>query len=266
MALSCNEIKIDAPIEYGELKISLSGEPSLEVYTKTSTELDAEAAQNYNIAVYDNSECTGDPVYGPKEYSAIPNNPIILPAGTYYVFAESCTETEAETDNGTVRYAGSESVNLEAGRETTASVECSVVNVKIEVIFEDSVKGKFSSLGVTLKRETPERKLNIVYNNDDPANYVAWFNAGSVVEYSISGKSALSNEDVNEGGTFEVKIDEKTYTELPVKSHVQLKISASSSNGLLTVSQNITVNTSVNKEDITTGFNPYLESDLIANN
>lgn len=250
---SCNDVRIEAPEDYGELSVVLAGEPVVDVVSKASSELTADQAKDYYIAVYSDPECTGDPVVGKTKYSEL-SNPILIPAGTYYVWAESCGTAVAENDNGCMRLAGtSEAVVVRAGFSESAIVDCSVVNAKVSVVFDSSVAGKFKddALTVTLKRTDPSRTrtLDAQYSEGEKE---FWFNAGSLVKYEISGISALTKETVTATGTI-------TGTgeggKLAAKDNIQLNIKAVSSNGILTLESS--VDTDIEKGNIIGSFNPY---------
>ena len=248
---SCNDVRIEAPEDYGELSVVLAGEPVVDVVSKASSELTADQAKDYYIAVYSDPECTGDPVVGKTKYSEL-SNPILIPAGTYYVWAESCETGIAENENGCMRLAGtSEAVVVRAGFSESAIVDCSVVNAKVSVAFDSSVAGKFkdNALTVTLKRTDPSRTLDAQYSEGGKE---FWFNAGSLVKYEISGISALTKETVTATGTI-------TGTgeggKLAAKDNIQLNIKAVSSNGILTLESS--VDTDIEKGNIIGSFNPY---------
>lgn len=251
-AVSCNDVRIEAPADYGELSVVLAGEPVVDVVSKAYSELTADKAKDYYIAVYDNQECTGTPKVSKTKYSEL-SNPILIPAGTYYVWAESCETGIAENGNGCMRLAGtSEAVVVRAGFSESAIVDCSVVNAKVSVVFDSSVAGKFkdNALTVTLKRTDPSRTLDAEYSEGGKE---FWFNAGSLVKYEISGISALTSERVTATGTITGTGEDGT---LAARDNIQLNIKAVSSNGILTLTPS--VDTNVEKEDdITVGFNPY---------
>lgn len=249
---SCNDVRIEAPEDYGELSVVLSGEPVVDVVSKASSELTADQAKDYYIAVYADPECTGNPVVGKTKYSEL-SDPILIPAGTYYVWAESCGTAEAEDGNGCMRLAGtSAAVEVRAGFSESATVACSVVNAKVSVAFDTSVADKFNDddLTVTLKRTDPSRSLVAGYSEGGKE---FWFAAGSLVTYEISGISALTNERVTAAGTITGTGEGGT---LAAKDNIQLNIKAVSSNGILTLTPSI--DKDIEKgNDINDGFNPY---------
>lgn len=252
-AVSCNEIRIEEPVKYGTLSISLAGEPSVDVVTKTDGALSSEQAAGYNIAVYNNAGCTGSPVFGPKEYSSLGSEPIVLAEGNYYVWAESCLPSDAEKDNGCVRLEGKSetAVQVKAGLAADASVTCYVANAKISVTFDDSVADKLganNNLTVKFIGSDPERKVTATQDSKGPF----WFNAGQIVKYTISDVNFTYVSDCS------IKIDkDKNPVALAPKDNFELKISVSeSADGTLSLTPS--VKTTVEKgDDIKAEFNPY---------
>lgn len=248
LAVSCNTVRIQEPVQYGTLAVSLSGDPVIEVVSKADETLTSAQAAGYNVAVYTSADCSGTPVVGPVRYSEL-TSPVVLPAATYYVWAESCTAAEAEAGNGTMRFEGvSEAVEVTPGFASTATVGCTVANAVVTVNFDDSVDGKITDLKVTLVRETPSRSVEVAYSDD--AKQQVWFNAESTVRYTISGTSAITGQPLSGDGCTGI---------LPVlkaRNNVQLNVRVASTDGKLTVSADIETSvpeTTVNPE----GFNPY---------
>lgn len=256
LAVSCNAVRIEEPVQYGTLAVSLSGDPVIEVVSKAAETLTPATAANYNVAVYTSADCSGNPVEGTaKKYSEL-TSPVVLPAATYYVWAESCTSDEAEFGKGVMRFEGvSPAVEVMPGFASTATVACTVANAVVTVNFDDSVAGKINDLKVTLVRETlvretPSRSVVVAYSED--AKQQVWFNAGSIVKYTISGTSAITQQTLTgEGCT-------GTLPELGKGNNIQLNVKVASDNGLLTVSADVEVETSVPETTVKPdGFNPY---------
>ena len=252
LAVSCNTVRIEEPAGYGTLAVSLSGDPVIEVVSKAAETLTPDKAANYNIAVYTSADCSGNPVEGTaKKYSEL-TSPVVLPAATYYVWAESCTAAEAESGKGSMRFEGvSPAVEVRPGFASTATVGCNVANAVVTVNFDDSVAGKINDLKVTLTRETTSRSVEVAYSEDATRQQV-WFNAKSIVTYTISGISAITHQPLTgEGCT-------GTLPTLNAGNNVQLNIKVASDNGVLTVSADVEVETSVPETTVKPdGFNPY---------
>ena len=254
LAVSCNAVRIEEPVQYGTLAVSLSGDPVIEVVSKAAETLTPATAANYNVAVYTSADCSGNPVEGTaKKYSEL-TSPVVLPAATYYVWAESCTSDEAEFGKGVMRFEGvSPAVEVRPGFASTATVGCNVANAVVTINFDDSVDGKINGLEVTLTRETPSRSEKVAYSEDATRQQV-WFNAGSIVKYTISGTSAITQPPqplTGDGCT-------GTLPKLNAGNNIQLNIKVASDNGVLTVSADVEVVTSVPETTVKPdGFNPY---------
>lgn len=252
IALSCNEISIEAPIQYGTLSLTLAGEPSVDVVTKTDDASGTDDFSDYRVAVYTDETCSGTPSYGPWTFTEL-TAPIAIQQGDYYVMAESCTLGDAEDGNGCMRLEGKSSkVEVRAGQNTDVEISCSVANAKIEVVFDPSVAGKFTdnALTVTLSRETPSRELTATYAD---GNEEFWFNAGSTVNYVILGVSDATGQPITAAGTITNKNGSEV---LASKDNVLLNIKVVSTGGSLVISPSVT--TVVDKgDDIPAIFNPY---------
>ena len=248
-AVSCNEAMIEEQVGYGELSLSLTGDPAVDVITRTgSVELSADEAADYNIWVCD-AESNAFVVPSQQFTSSIS-----VPAGSYKVWAESCTEKAAENGQGCVRYlgnSGDEAVVVTAGGSANAEVHCSVANALVEIVFDSSLEGKFQgNLDVTLTRTASGNMSDRTVTLE--GKYVAgadaeevWFSSGSKVAYSVSGK-LTDGTDVTGSGTLE-SLAAKSYTQLVIKVN---------SDGTLQLSPKVERDVDETVED--KPFNPYL--------
>ena len=90
--------------------------------------LSASEVADYNLMVYQNSIELWNQKQKYKDLSSY--NMLSVGSG-YSVYAESCTEAEAETDFGCPRYAGkSESFEIEANKTTPVSVTVAFVSAE----------------------------------------------------------------------------------------------------------------------------------------
>lgn len=245
---SCNTVSIEQPVQYGELSVSLTDEPVIEVQTKAETPLDktSEDAKSYYVSVY-NSEH----VLQGQRVSYFDFTTQTLQLGTYYVTAENCTAAEAESGNGKMRLYG-ESADVTLSLENlvqTASVKCEVVNAKVSVEFDSSVTGLFTDLKVVLKGGTTEdRQKTGVTVNETAAGVVTetWFNP-STLSYTISGVFTQISKEINVSDTIE----------LEAKDNIKLLVKVNAENGQLSIAT-ITVDNSIKQEILEDGeFNPY---------
>lgn len=235
----------DEPLRYGELSVSLSGEPEVEVLTRTPVALDPTAteAAGYMVRIYNSSDVE---LYR-SSYADFEAQR--LPLGTYYVTAENCTVDEAEEGNGKMRlYGRSNDVSLSL--ETlvqTAEVNCTVANAKVSVKFDESVKDRFSGLKVTLAGGTTSGRILTIYETASDVITETWFNP-SELTYSILGtfNAGGLQKDVNISETIE----------LQSRNNIRLVVKVNVDNGQLTPV--LKVDTQIDDpKEVSGEFNPY---------
>lgn len=234
MAVACNSAIIDSPQRYGTISVSL-GSPDVGVVTKADPVTltpKSEGASDYTVRIFNDAdvnkyEVTYDRFIEPK----------VLPFDTYYVTVENCNESDAEAGLGMMRLYGrtEENIILDATCLSASPViNCTVANAKVSVVFDESVKGKFSSLTVTLTRaEDQENNLQSrTVEVSQPASFPenaaesvteTWFNASSVLSYTIEGKfeaGGVSN-------VISVSNEEDEPIVLGARNHVKLVVRAS---------------------------------------
>ena len=239
IAVACNQ-KTEQPLYYGELSVSLSGEPEIEVVSKAAQTLDPESADaaNYTVRIFDSS----DVMKYEAKYNVFKTQ--TLPLGTYYVTAENCSATEAESDNGQMRlYGRSSDITLSTDLlSQEAAVNCEVVNGKVTVVYDSSVSGRFTGLKVDLI--SGDRTVTVNETATD-VETVIWFNPATV-SYTISGTFDATSKPVNITKQVDVQ----------AKSNIRLVVKVNLSNGQLV--PNITFDTSIDDPTTEDGeFNPY---------
>ena len=257
LAASCNSAMIEDPVQYGTLSVSLAGEPGIEVVTRAeeneSVDLDA-------FKIYASSSSSADSLgtYGSLKTST---ELIRLQAGDYMIYAENCNATEAESGNGCKRMYGNDDVTIAAGAPSEAVISCAVVNAKVTVVFSENVKDRFVDNALTVTFSRPEESELKLSARQCEATYLTgseifWFNAGSVVAYTISGTPMGSDDTLSVTGSIKLDTNNKP-TALNAKDNFELNVSVKqSTDGKLILSSS--VNTTVEKgDDINAGFNPY---------
>lgn len=264
MAVACNSAIIDSPQRYGTISVSL-GSPDVGVVTKADPVTltpGSKGASDYTVRIFNDAdenkyEVTYDRFTEPK----------VLPFDTYYVTVENCNESDAEAGLGMMRLYGrtEENIILDATCLSASPViNCTVANAKVSVVFDKSVKGKFTSLKVTLTRaedqenNLPSRTVEIPQPASFPENAAesvteAWFNASSVLSYTIEGKfeaGGVSN-------VISVSNEEDKPIVLGARNHVKLVVRASYGEIVSDV-QKIDFDTEIaDPTEIPGGFNPY---------
>lgn len=250
-AVACNT-KIEIPEVYGELSVSLAGEPTVEVVSKAGEQQEPTVLQptdpdaaGYMVRIYTSDH--------EKKYESPYSEfkPQKLPLGAYYVTAENCTEAyaeSAESGKGKKRIAGqSTDVTLTADALTgNATVNCTVTNALVSVKFDASVEDRFSGLKVTLAGGTSSKTVTVEETAIDVVTET-WFNPSDLT-YTITGTFTGS------GMNKPVEIS-KTIT-LAAKNNILLLVKVNLENGQLMPS--VTVNTQIDGPTEVTGeFNPY---------
>ncbi len=247
-AVSCDSFRIDGPVQYGELSVSMGGEPTVDVVTKAGTPLSPTEpdAEKYTVRIFNSENAQqGDD----KKFNEF-TSPVKLPLGDYYVTAENCSESEAEAGYGQMRIAGSSgTVTLSAASlSQEASVNCSVTNARVAVKFDSSVEGRITDLKVVLTGGTTEGRSITVDKTEAGVVTETWFNP-STLSYSITGMFSAGGitKDVNISGKKELK----------AKNNVQIEVKVDLTNGQLI--PNITIDKTIDSQttDLSGKFNPY---------
>lgn len=242
LAVACQTEKIDSAVEYGILDIAISEDPSLDVVVKSTD------VSDFNVSIYKSSDPS--PAYGPMKFSNFTAK--VLPLGSYYVTAESCTEAEAESGAGKMRLSG-KSAEIIISKEAisqTATVECTVANAKVSVSFDSSLASYFTKndLKVEIKGGTTSKTVTANYS---AAAAEFWFNP-SEIQYTVSGTFVPTGTSGEEKG---LKLT--GYRSLTAKDNVSLVVKLNLENGEI-VAPTIEVSTELSsQETVDAEFNPY---------
>lgn len=244
MAAACSAEKISSPVQYGEISVTLSDEPTVEVVTKTdesSTEF-----SDYQISIYDNQSLSGDPVYGPVAYGDFQTQKLAF--GTYYVTAENCAEAAAEGEDnqsGQMRLYGCQSVEIsEINLIQEVEVLCEVSNALVTIGFDESIFENGQCRVNDLQVRVYTESKSFLVSASQSATSV-WFNPGSL-EYEITGTYEPTGKDIEIEGSLT----------LAAKSNIQLNVKLNLSNGLIG-DPTIDVDTTVSSVIEDGQFNPY---------
>ena len=172
--------KEDRAEGYGCLDVSLRTDVAIEDATKAPEQLPESDYADFTIMLYDASDVK---VWETSfdAFAANRDNIQRIPAGTYTVYVENCTAEEAEEGIGRPRIAGSQEFVITAGRTTTATVACTVINAKITLAYDDDT--------VTTDHEN-ESKARVLY----PAGLSISDSEGS---RKISLTLSASHDEVN---------------------------------------------------------------------
>jgi len=241
--------KVDEEEQIGSFELTLTGEHQTRATTTTITK---EQADNFLVTIYKGSD-----VY--RETALLKNMNTRLPAGYgYSVFAESCSAATAESSNdgwGERRYSGtSAQFAVKAGQTTPVSINCSVANAGVEVVFDKTVSTYFTG-GFQVR--ITEGSRNIVFDR---------YTGGLSADGTTTQDSQIAYFNVGEDGTRTITyhihavsprktLDRDVEITLTRKSIFRIRINYEMS----TFSLNITVD----EEELFIDENLYITSDNI---
>ncbi len=243
LAVACDTAGVGEPVQYGEISVAIEGDPEVEAVTKAAFDLDpySPEAAEYIVRIFNDS--------GVKQYEAkfSEAQSKILEFGKYYVTAENCTEAEAEAGIGKMRLAGS-SAEVELNSENLSenvSVECTVQNAKVSVIFDVSALGRFKDdFKVVLTGGTTDGRSIEIRESAEVTE--TWFNP-STLNYTVSGTYSY--------GGIEKFVTASDMRILNEKDNIEINVKVESSNGQLV--PEVSFDKELIESEQKPGFNPY---------
>lgn len=162
MIVSCEgENPSHAPASNGKGKVILSLYSDLEIRSESSLVSDVD---DYNFRF------VGVDGYATSEYYRYGDVswPMEWYFGLFRLEAESCTEEEAETGYGRLRYAGiGQPFSVINDRTATASVVCSIANFRVSVNFSDKMFLAYKDFKLVI-----DSVLSPIYEEDEDGNMV----------------------------------------------------------------------------------------------
>ena len=225
-------------------------EPSVEEYGTVRFAIGSEESRalTYDKDAFQVSVKQGNTtVVRPQAYSALQNGVLIKVGSGYQAYAESCSESEAESANegwGCIRYYGaSEQFSVAKNEDVTTNIPCEMVNAAVSIQVDEQVASNFPAYQLTLTA-SDDNTRNLTFTNAS-ANNTAYFNvSGSrTIKYVLT---VGENKTLSQSFTIQPK---HSYT---LDIHMQTATE-------ITVSIGVTVDNELN-ENITTeeNYNPYL--------
>lgn len=223
-------------------------EPSVEAYGTVRFALDSEESRalntSYNKDAFQVSVKQGNTtVVRPQAYSALQNGVLIKVGSGYQAYAESCSESEAESANsgwGCIRYYGvSEPFAVAKDQAEWIDLPCAIANAAVSVQTDDEIASSAYQLTVQASDNTGRR---LTFNDSTKEN-TAYFNvAGSrTIQYTLTiGDHTLSQ-------SFAIQ-PQHSYT---LDVHKQ-------TNEEITVSIGVTVDANVAEDTTEETYNPYV--------
>ncbi len=147
---ACNKTLIESPVadsEYGYISLGVTADTEMEVATKAGENTDS-----YLVTIKNSSSSAvnvGEVTYENVSYSSIKDKTIKLPKGTYTVevqnFKSEDLYASPRADKGAVRVEGTAPIELAAGETETVTVNCTPVNAKVSVAY-DNADNKFTNV------------------------------------------------------------------------------------------------------------------------
>lgn len=116
---------------------------------------------------------------------------VSIPYGTYAIASDNCTSEQAAKGLGQARYWGKtrEDINISSQEPVSVTVNCAMVNGKIQVVFDESFTKDFTNPSIELSQEG--RKVTMTL--EQTRSYSAYFNVetiGTPISYTIYGEIA----------------------------------------------------------------------------
>ena len=150
MLVGCDENNI-VPVQtdgVGTFELSLTqGDVQSEVITRSVLDLDSD---EFLVFL---TEANGTVLIDGKKFSALTEAECTLPVGTgYQIKAESCTPDEAITLNGgwgMAHFVASTTFDIVSNQHTPVSLTCTMDNVGLQVVFDQSFLDKFPTHAAT---------------------------------------------------------------------------------------------------------------------
>ena len=115
---------------------------------------------------------------------------VSIPYGTYAIASDNCTSEQAAKDLGQARYWGETTgISISSQEPVDVTVNCTMVNGKIQVVFDESFTTDFTNPSIKLSQEG--RKVTMTL--EQTRSYSAYFNVetiGTPISYTIYGEIA----------------------------------------------------------------------------
>lgn len=124
----------------------------LRIQVGTNSYVDTKIATDYNpkqIALQILNS-TGDVIESTDDWETLAGEQLQLAPGSYTIQASSNGFDGSESGLDIPYYAGSQQVTIEAGKEVTADIVCTLANVKVTVNFEQSFIDAFQAASTTV--------------------------------------------------------------------------------------------------------------------
>lgn len=184
MAAGCNKEVIRSE-KSGLITLNLSSEQEV-VLTKGSME--SMDCSNFNVYI------TGTTFLSESYYKSYicsqMEKGVSIPYGTYAIASDNCTSKEAATGFGQARYWGeTKEIRISSQEPVEVTVNCAMVNGKIQVVFDESFTKDFTNPSIKLSQADRDVTMTL----EQTLLYSAYFNVetiGTPISYTIYGEIA----------------------------------------------------------------------------
>ena len=184
MAAGCNKEVIRSE-KSGLITLNLSSEQEV-VLTKGSME--SMDCSNFNVYI------TGTTFLSESYYKSYicsqMEKGVSIPYGTYAIASDNCTSKEAATGFGQARYWGeTKEIRISSQEPVSVTVKCTMVNGKIQVVFDESFTKDFTNPSIKLS----QADRNVTMTLEQTLKSSAYFNVeapSTTISYTIYGEIA----------------------------------------------------------------------------
>lgn len=189
--VGCKKTVIDTPSDqFGYLRLNLSTDTEMTVVTKA--DLTPEELATFNVTLHNS---TGGEI-DTKEYAEIAESGWAVSAGTYKVYVENLTDAEAtpEGDKGTIRVGCLvEDVSVAAGVPTEVTADCTPINSRVTVAYDENFETVFAEPVVNIKGGS--RSFGMTWGHDIAKS--VYYPAGTELSWTLDAKLAGVDKTYN---------------------------------------------------------------------
>ena len=130
------------------------------------------------------------------DHTSIGNSPVSLKQGTYTIKASSNGFDGSESGFELPYYTGSKEITIEAGKEETAEIICTLANVKVTVNFDQSFIDAFNSAKATVGSQlSGVNSLDFIMGTTSKSGYFPVGDLTSTI--SVVNKTGISHSQSN---------------------------------------------------------------------
>ena len=181
MAAGCNKEVIRSE-KSGLITLNLSSEQEV-VLTKGSMD-----CSNFNVYITGTTFLSKP--YSESYICSQMAGGVSIPYGTYAIASDNCTSEQAATGLGQARYWGeTKEIRISSQEPVAVTVNCTMVNGKIQVVFDESFTKDFTNPSIKLSQADRDVTMTL----EQTLLYSAYFNvetSGTTISYTIYGDIA----------------------------------------------------------------------------